>query len=558
MNWNIKTDSSLVYVLIIILLAGVLSACSNSKVEKQLSQAESFIIAQPDSTVSILAHMDTTHMSESQKARQELLYLYTQLIYGCQIPLDSVQIAEGDNTFAGAFDKDEIKWLIVKSAEAKRTGNPVARIELLKDAEFMAIQLNDTLDLGIIYLFLSNVYEQGFNGTVSKYYADKSVAIFKDLKWQNKIRDARMAIVGAHCAQRDYKSMLDSLIAMQPEVMAKAPNSYKLFFLDELARSYDSNGQSRKAIEIWHSISKDKNVSANTLAHWAHAYYHINELDSAYMMIQYAKKLPHNTTDEVLCRNVEYDILKQMGRNAELARIDSLRNIAATNTMKERRLEESSLALNLKYDSATRKAWIDTAEARNRSTIAIFITIIAIIIFISLYVFLKKRNKLLQLEHENDILKIKTMQDYLFKSDSLNKDMSSKISELFQTRFNLIDRLAATYFESKDTGQEQKRIYSDVKTALSNFGTKGAIDELSEIVNGYKNNLMEHFKADFPKMAASQYRLALYLFCGFSLPAISIFTDTELRNIYVYKSRLKSVISKSDSPLKNDYLQYFE
>lgn len=558
MNWNIKKYSLLVYVLIIILLANIFSACSGSKIEKQLSQAESFIIAQPDSTVSILAHMDTTFMSESQRARQELLYLYTQLIYGCQIPLDSVQIAEGDNTFAGAFDKDEIKWLIVKSAEAKRTGNPVARIELLKDAEFMAIQLNDTSDLGIIYLFLSNVYEQGFNGTVSKYYADKSVAIFKDLKWQNKIRDARMAIVGAHCAQRDYKSMLDSLIAMQPEVMANAPNSYKLFFLDELARSYDSNGQSRKAIEIWHSISKDKNVSANTLAHWAHAYYHINELDSAYMTIQYAKKLPHNTTDEVLCRNVEYDILNKMGRKAELPRIDSLRNIAATNTMKERCLEESSLALNLKYDSAARKAWIDTAEARNRSNIATFITIIAIIICISLYVFLKKRNKILRLEHENDILKIKTMQDNLFKSDSLNKDMSSKISELFQTRFNLIDSLAATYFESKDTGQEQKRIYSDVKTALSNFGTKGAIDELSEIVNGYKNDLMEHFKTDFPKMTASQYRLALYLFCGFSLPAISIFTDTELRNIYVYKSRLKSVISKSDSPLKNYYLQYFE
>lgn len=150
------------------------------------------------------------------------------------------------------------------------------------------------------------------------------------------------------------------------------------------------------------------------------------------------------------------------------------------------------------------------------------------------------------------------MQDSLFKSDCRNKDISEKISELFQTRFNLIDSLAATYFECKDTGQEQKRIYSDVKTALSNFGTKDAIDELTEIVNGYKNNLMEHFKDDFPKMSASQCRLALYLFCGFSLPAISIFTDTELRNIYVYKSRLKSAISKSDSPRKIEYLQYLE
>lgn len=319
----------------------------------------------------------------------------------------------------------------------------------MKDAEFLAIQLNDNVDLGIIYLFLSNVYEQGFNGTVSKHYADKALAIFRKLNWQNKIRDARMAIVGGYVAKRDYSSALDSLIAMEPEVTANAHDSYKIFFFDQLARCYDSDRQSRKAIDIWHSIYDGKNISANTLAHWAHAYYHINELDSAYMLIQQANKLPRNNTDEALCRNVEYDILEKMGRKAELARVDSLRNIAAGNTMKERKLEESSLALNLKYDSATRNARIEADEARNRTNIAIFIAMLLAISGVAAYIFMNKRNQLLKLEHENDILKIKTMQDNLFKSDCRNKDMSARISELFHTRFNLIDALAATYFECK-------------------------------------------------------------------------------------------------------------
>lgn len=253
------------------------------------------------------------------------------------------------------------------------------RIELLKDAEFLAIQSNDNVDLGITYLSLSNVYEQGFNGTVSKHYVDKALAIFRELNWQNKIRDARMAVVGGYLTKRDYKSALDSLIAMEPEVTANAHDSYKIFFFDQLARCYDSDRQSRKAIDIWHSIYDGKNISANTLAHWAHAYYHINELDSAYMLIQQANKLPRNNTDEALCRNVEYDILSKMGRKAEMARVDSLRNIAAGNTMKERRLEESSLALNLKYDSATRNARIEAAEARNRTNIAIFIAVLVAI-----------------------------------------------------------------------------------------------------------------------------------------------------------------------------------
>lgn len=115
-----NTPGYLFCVLAIIAFTVLLSACSDSKVEKQLSQAETLIIEQPDSTVAILANMDTTIMSESQKARQELLYLYTQLVYGYQLPLDSATIADGDRAFNGGLDEYEIKWLIVKSAEANR------------------------------------------------------------------------------------------------------------------------------------------------------------------------------------------------------------------------------------------------------------------------------------------------------------------------------------------------------------------------------------------------------------------------------------------------------
>ncbi len=226
--------------------------------------------------------------------------------------------------------------------------------------------------------------------------------------------------------------------------------------------------------------------------------------------------------------------------------------------MSERHLEESSLALNIKYDSATRQAWFEASKAHNRAYIAILFALLTIVAGVATYIILRKRNKLLRIENENYILRIGLLQDNLFKSDCRNNDFSTKISELFKTRFNLIDGLAATYFECKDTSQEQKRIYSEVKSALSNFGAKEAVEELTEIVNGYRENLMEHFRNDFPKMSPAQYKIALYLFCGFSLPAISIFTDTEIRNLYVYKSRLKSTISKNDTPRKTEYLQYFE
>ncbi|MDE5876006.1 MAG: hypothetical protein K2H47_00645 [Muribaculaceae bacterium] len=545
-----------IYVMLSLLL---LCGCIGSrKGERQLAEAEKFIASCPDSTIVILAEMDTTELSEAQKYRRMLLYAYTCVIHGETIPLNSNDLKLGKDMWDNTFSEDEIKWLILKSADAKYRGDFVARIEYLKDAEFLAIQLDSKFNLALIYQYLALVYEQGFNGTVSRYYADKAVNILRELDCPKQLREARMSVVGALSARRDYKTMLDSLLSMKDEVMTNATEGYKIYFLDMLARTYDENNQTREAIQIWDSLTDENQINSNTLAHRARAYWRINELDSAYMLIQQANSLPHNITDEYLCRNVEYGILEKMGRKQELAIVDSLREQASKKVFEERKLEESSLALNQKYDTAARLAWIDAAKARHRTLIMIFVTVIIALVALGVYLYLRKRNQLLRLQHENDVLQIRTLQNNLFENDNHQKAVSSKISELFQSRFNLIDSLAMSYFECRETGQEQKRIYNEVKNSINSFSSEEATHKLEDIVNGYNDNLMEKFKEDFPKLSQAQYRLALYLFCGFSLPSVSIFTGSELRNIYVYKSRLKSTINKSDSPRKDEYLAFFK
>ncbi len=547
-----------ILVFAVVIMACMAVSCShNSEVERQLNAAEDLMAQYPDSAMRIIRGIDLATISDKQNKRLNVLYAFGSVLHATAGQLDSAEIHKGDNWFIGEFSADEVKWLIVKSNDAKLRGNNVARIEYLKDAEFLAIQLDCKFELAMIYQYLAEVYSQGFNGTVSKYYADKSIELLKELDYPKQLREAKMAVVGALCARRDYKGMLDSLLAMKDEVMAYANEGYKVFFLDQLARSYDENHLTDNAIRIWQSIYRNKEVSSNTLAHIAYAYTHINRLDSAYMLIRQANAQPHSNTDEYLCRNVEYQILEKLGRTTELAEIDSLRSLAAQKIAEEMKLEESSLAMNQKYDSAARLAWMETANAHVRTRMAVFSGIILLILALGIIVYLRKRNLLLKLEHENDVLKIQSLQNNLFESGQHQEDTAKKISELFRSRFKLLDGLASSYFECKETGQEQKRIYSEVKTSLGDFSTEATTQELIDIVNGYKNGLMEHFKSDFPKLPASQYRLALYLFCRFSLPSISVFIGTDLRNVYVYKSRLKSIISKSETPRKEEYLKYF-
>lgn len=543
-----------------ILMSAMLFMCgcmAQKQAEEQLDKVKSLAPCHPEAAVKILADMDTIGLSERQKVCRTLLHAYICIIHASPVELDAGDMKRCADLFNASVNEDAVKWLIVKAAMAGRQGDVVARIESLKDAEFLALQVNSEFDLAMIYQYLADVYRQGYNGTVSEYYAGKAVEILSRLGCPKQLREARMNIAGALAAKGDYVAMRDSLLSMKSEVMAAASDGYKVFFLDQLARAYDETGQSREAIELWHSIYDGKAISPNTLAHWARAYCRINDLDSAYTLIQSADSLAQSHTDKYLCLNVKYGILEKMGHTDELAAIDSLRTLASNDIFEDRKLEQSSLALNKKYDSATRQAWIALSEARTRTQVSVFIAILISVIAIAIYLYLRKRNQWLSAAHENDILRIQTLQSNMFDNSRRQEAMASRIAALFNTRFDMIDGLASSYFECKDTGREQKNIYAKVKESIASFCSEAATQDLENVVNGYKDNLMARFREDFPRLSKAQYKLALYLFCSFSLPSISIFNGSDLRNIYVYKSRLKSIISKSVAGGREEYLSYF-
>lgn len=545
------------YLLHIIALCLFFVGCGhNAETDRQLKYAKEICVDQPSEALTILSDMDTADMTEPQKARRALLQAYISVTW--LVPVNMP--VQDEYRVITSFDADCTEYgvmaLIVKSEIAKRQDSPVERIEFLKDAEFLATQLNDKTSLAFIYLYLSQVYINGFNGTVSKYYANKSRQLFDKLGHKKQSIDARMAIVNA-MSITDPELMLDSLEAMHDDVFSFSSDNYKTFYQEQLARAMSENGRNVEAIKIWDNIYSAKPANSNTLAHWAQAYIAINELDSASSLIEKAIALPHNMTDEFLCRNVQYDIWEKSGRTSELPVIDSLRNVAANIDHTNRQLENSSLAITQKYESATQTAWTDQLSSKNKTRTVLFISFILLLIYAFSLLYYRKRTRLLQIEHENDMLKIQCIQNDLFERENKHDALTERISILFKSRFSVIDKLAASYFEYKETGQEQKKIFTEAKKLIGDFATAESLKQLEEALNATRDELMTHFDKDFPKISASQRRLALFIFCGLSLQSISVFSETDLRNIYVYKSRLKSTIAKSDVPRKEVYLAYF-
>ncbi len=268
-----------------------------------------------------------------------------------------------------------------------------------------------------------------------------------------------MAIVGGLIVNRDYTTALDPLLSMKSDVLAHSTDSYKIYFLNQLARAFDENNRSEEAIEIWCGICDIDNASPNILAHWANAYLHANKPNSAEILINKAIALPHNSSDEYLCRNVQYSILERLGRRTELPLIDSLRNKAANIDYGERKIAESSLVLNEKYESITRSAWKEIESAKERVIIIISVFTILLLVMIGGILLYRKRIQLLKVENENNLLKLQGLEHNLFENERKHNAVSEKVAALFKSRFNTIDHLASTYFEYKETGQE-KNVFS--------------------------------------------------------------------------------------------------
>lgn len=548
---------NLIYLLLF--LTFILVGCGGSrKADKEFDEAERIMAVDSIKSWRILKNIDQNNLSERQKNRLFLDTLFYKVIYDHQDTLTEQELTHGNSNFSGDFNPDELKWLLIKSFDADLKEKPLERLNYLKDAEFLATQLQRNEELAFIYLNLAGYYFKIYNSPAIKYYANQAASLFRELNYPVHLRSARMFFISALGFEREFETQRDSLEAMKPEVMANASEDYKEYFMDQIARMYVTNGNEKNSIRIWQEIyDGKKQPSTETLVHWAYAYIIINELDSAQIKLDEARKTPHGLAEEELCLNVEYSLNQKLGDLAKLTDITRMRNTLSDSIAKVRKIDDSSLSMGLKYQNDTQKAWVETYRARRHTLITVFVSVIFLLVLLILWLFLRKRNKLLKLEHENDILKIRTLQNNLFESDNRNKETNSKISDMLQSRFKLMDNLASTYFECKDTNQEQKRIYNDVKKAVTNFSSKETIQELEDILNAYRNNFMDRFRTEFPSLSASQYRLALYLFCGFSLQSISIFTGSEVKNIYVYKSRLKSVIAKSYSKHKDEFLSYF-
>lgn len=253
----------------------------------------------------------------------------------------------------------------------------------------------------------------------------------------------------------------------------------------------------------------------------------------------------------------EYTIFKLKGEY-ERALYEHEKLLYDLDTEVRKKLQQPVLAMQKDYykEEANYNALL---YKQNKEKLVI-ISVSSIIVLILMFVIHIYRIKARQKRIEGYMDKIQDLEACLLSVDEnrikIASEMNEKISNLFANQFSLIDKLSTTYYETHGTSKDRDAIYNQVTKEIEKLSSnKKYLYELENIVNTYKDNIMQKTREAMPQFSEMDLRMLCFFYAGFSAKAISIFTNNSTGNIYTRKKRLKEKISLSESLHKETILE---
>lgn len=132
---------------------------------------------------------------------------------------------------------------------------------------------------------------------------------------------------------------------------------------------------------------------------------------------------------------------------------------------------------------------------------------------------------------------------------ALCESLQARLRQTLSGRFDIIDGLCETWFESQGTKSERKAIADKVKANIAELQADGALfAEMERSVNDCRDGLLTRLRAEWPAIKPEEYRLMVYLASGLSNRSIAALLGESVDVVYKRKSRLKARIFALDCP----------
>lgn len=203
--------------------------------------------------------------------------------------------------------------------------------------------------------------------------------------------------------------------------------------------------------------------------------------------------------------------------------------------------------LNMQVESLQHDVELANAYKRNVYLSYLIIGIITAILIAIICLYAIKKKKQYQLKVAQYIEAINELQT--LRERDKNSPMSEQVYNIYKMRFAELNELCNIYYDHYDSNRQKSLVLRQLQNTIESLKSDNArIEEMTNIVNLYRDNIMVKLEEECPKLSERQKRIALYSFAGLSLRAIALFLNSNPVQISKDKYKIKSIINKCNPP----------
>ena len=568
-----------------------LFSCTNQQSRATLADVSSCIQEHPDSALLMLENMNTQNLNtRALKAEYSLLYATAlDKNYIDTTDLNIIQPAIDYYTRRHGTTEEKMKSYYYQGIIFFNGGEYDNAIVSFSRAEELVPEIHDMQSVGLLFSRISDTYnkvhnaeeeynyivlaEDAFNKTDTKKYYHSTL-------WRKG--EALSNLRKYSLAEQVYQQLLNDP-STPTSISRMVKEDYALLLLSR------DNREPRMALDYFEEVLSDgaglRNI--NLWSAYAFALSSCGSPSSAesvfsqlYSITGQNKSVVDIWKSAACEKRGDYREAFSLLQNS-LTYQDSLLNISLAQTTA--RAQRDYLAL--------KNSQIQLQDKNHQMRLYLVITILTLMSLV-LYFVLRSRNEKLNKERielvdiaeamkkrlkeseDSRVLEKVSLEDMMLNKDdeihSLQKEIASREKilgqlrgeyvHMYKSQFKYLGDLCETFLLANEKKDSQRIVYEKVQDMIKNISSdKVGQRRFERMIDKSLDNLMKHFRDEFPKYSEEDYRFISYIFVGFDATTLSIiFNMPSIAAVYMKKSRIKKSIQESEATYKAQYLAMIE
>lgn len=540
--------------LVLLLLS---SGCGGRQAETVLDDVESYIQARPDSALAVLRALDTTKLN-TQRLRAHYALLHA-------MALDKNWI---DTTDAGVV-MAAVKYYD-RHRPVSRRAKPyyyLGRIQYngghydeailsftrareyaagLDDDRFKALlfqAMGDTYNMSYLFEEAYAMSDSSYLYSLKAGDTDLSYAVLYRLTQNlNNLKRYHEAV-----------SIYDTLVK-QPTVQ----NNHTLYsrVLSGYALAIINDTQNYEKAKSLYEKSLAEGGRFDNLTHWGAYAYSLANVGETEKATRLFKQLGERYGDQYAYQAWKSRMQRLQGNDSEAYEL-----LAQSS---ERQTERTRLILSQSVIKAQRDYYgiqarfLQEKETR-RKTIEWLVASLVIILVALIWVIYQDRVETMREEKEVLLRTVKELTDNLNETEDSSKKKEerffSRYVQLFHTYFQQMGMIQ-DLLRNSQTEEGADQLIRSLRNMIRKLSmNKSKQQDFEAMLNQDLNDVMIHFREEFPGKKEEEYRLVSYFFAGFDVPTICTLVGNKTKQaIYSKKSKIKQKIANGDSSYKKQFL----